>query len=312
LPRDPPWMWFVATTSQLSAFSPCNITGFFRIHDSGRNPLRVGSTGAAVALATGVTTRVSLRRTRHPDIVARFNGQRLADEAVSNEVARRYLELDGRSWQVRISHECRFPSGHGYGTSGAGALSLSLALNEAMGLSFSMLEAAQIAHLCEVECKTGLGTVASVFSGGLTVRTMPGAPEIGQVRKLTLPSSLRIVSGSFGPISTRRVLADHYLKKTINACGRALIERFLQDVSYCNFMSMSRKFSDCVGLISSRLRRAMNALDSSGFSCSMMLLGESLFCLLPREDVSPVEEIFRSNELTPATSKVARSGARLI
>jgi pantoate kinase len=312
LPRDPPWVWFVATTSQVSAFSPCNITGFFRIHDSGRTPLRVGSTGAAVALATGVTTRVSLRRTRHPNIVARFNGQRLADEAVSNEVARRYLELDGRSWQVRISHECRFPYGHGYGTSGAGALGLSLALNDVMGLSFSMPEAAQIAHLCEIHCKTGLGTVVSVFSGGLTVRTVPGAPEIGQVRKLTLPSSLRIVSGSFGPISTRRVLANHYLKKTINACGQALIEKFLGDASYCNFMIISRKFSNCVGLISARLRRAMNALDSSGFTSSMMMLGESLFCLLPHEDVARVEAILRSHELTPTNSLVARSGARLI
>lgn len=311
-PRDPLQVWFAATTSQASAFSPCNITGFFRIHDSFDDPLRVGSTGAAVALANGVTTRVSLRRTRHPSIVTRFNGQRLEDKAVSNEVTRIYSELDERSWQVRISHECRFPPGRGYGTSGAGALGLSLALNEAMGLSFSKPEAAQIAHLSEVECKTGLGTIASVFSGGLTVRTVPGAPEIGQVRKLVLPSSLRIVSGSFGPISTRRVLANHSLKKTINDCGRALIERFLQDVSYSNFMSISRKFSNCVGLISSRLRRAMNTLDSSGFSCSMMMLGESLFCLLPREDVSPVEEIFRSNELTPATSKVARSGARLI
>jgi len=311
-PRDPLWVWFAATTSQASAFSPCNITGFFRIHDSFHDPLRIGSTGAAIAIANGVTTRVSLRRTRHPSIVTRFNGQRLDGKAVSNEVARVYSELDERSWQVEISHKCRFPPGRGYGTSGAGALSLSLALNEAMGLSFSMLEAAQIAHLCEVECKTGLGTVASVFSGGLTVRKVPGAPEIGQVRKLTLPSSLRIVSATFGPISTRRVLADHYLKKTINDCGRALIEGFLQDVSYSNFMSISRRFSSCLGLISSRLRRAMNTLDSSGFSCSMMMLGESLFCLLPHEDVSPVEEIFRSNELTPATSKVARSGARLI
>ena len=311
-PPDPTRVWFAATTSQASAFSPCNITGFFSIRDSFQDRLRVGSTGAAVALATGVTTRVSLRRTRHPSIVTRFNRQRLEDKAVSNEVARIYSELDERSWQIRISHECRFPPGRGYGTSGAGALGLSLALNDVMGLSFSMTEAAQIAHLCEIQCKTGLGTVASVFSGGLTVRTVPGAPEIGEVRKLTLPSSLRIVSGSFGPISTRRVLANYYLKKTVNACGRALVRKFLRNASYFNFMRISRKFSDCVGLISSRLRRAMNALDSSGFNCSMMMLGESLFCLLPREDVGRVEAIFRSYELTPTTSLVARSGARLI
>jgi pantoate kinase len=231
---------------------------------------------------------------------------------VSNEVARRYSELDGQSWQIRISHECRFSSGLGYGTSGAGALSLSLAMNEAMGLSFSKVQAAQIAHLCEIKLKTGLGTVASVFSGGLTVRTVPGAPEIGRVRKLSLPSSLRIVSASFGPIWTRRALANHYLKQKINACGQALIEKFLRDTSYSNFMMISRKFSNCLGLISSRLRRVMNTLDSSGFNCSMMMLGESLFCLLPHEDVARVEAIFRSLELTPTTSLVARSGAHLI
>ena len=303
---------YQATTMHASAFSPCNITGFFSIHDSSQDLLRVGSTGAAVALDTGVTTRVTLRRARHPSIVTRFNGQQLDDRAVSNEVARIYSEVDERSWQVEISHECRFLPGRGYGTSGAGALGLSLALNDVMGLSFSASEAAQIAHLSEIRCKTGLGTVASIFSGGLTVRTAPGAPEIGQVRKLTSPSSLRIVSGSLGPISTRRVLSSQHLKKTINACGRALIERFLQDASYSNFMTVSRKFSDCVGLISSRLGRAMNALDSSGFNSSMMMLGESLFCILPREDVRRVEAILRSHELTPTTSSIARSGGRLI
>ena len=296
----------------VSAFSPCNITGFFSIHVSSQNPLRAGSTGAGVALDTGVTTIVSLRRTRHPRIVARFNGQRLGDRAVSNEVARIYSEVDGRSWQIEISHECRFLPGLGYGTSGAGALGLSLALNDVMGLSFSMPEAAQIAHLSEIRCKTGLGTVASVFSGGLTVRTAPGAPEIGRVSKLTPPSSLRVVSGSLGPISTRRVLSSQHLKKIINGCGRALVEKFLQDHSYSNFMSISRKFSDCVGLISSRLGRVMNALDLSGFSSSMMMLGESLFCILPLEDAPRVEAILRSHELTPTTSSIARSGGRLI
>jgi pantoate kinase len=272
----------------------------------------VGSTGVGVALATGVTTRVSLRRTRHPKIVARFNGHKLTSEAVSNNVARRYVELDGRSWRAEIFHQCMLPIGRGYGTSGGGALSLSLALNEAMGLSLSAFEAAQIAHLCEVECKTGLGTVASVFSGGLTVRTLPGAPEIGQVRKLSVPSSSRVVSASFGPISTRRVLVDRDLKRTINACGRALIEKFLRETSHSNFMTISRRFSNCVGLTSSRLRRVLNELDSFGVRFSMMMLGESLFCLLPHEDVARAEAILLSHELTPVTSKVTQSGARLI
>src|SRR5260370_33878865 len=115
-PRNALRLWFAATTSQASAFSPCNITGFFRIHDSFHDPLRVGSTGAAVALANGVTTRVSLRRTRHPSIVTRFNGQRLDGKPVSNEVARIYSELDERSWQDARSHRCGFPPLRAYAT----------------------------------------------------------------------------------------------------------------------------------------------------------------------------------------------------
>jgi pantoate kinase len=231
---------------------------------------------------------------------------------VSIQVARRYLELNGGSCFIDISHKSRVPTGRGYGTSGAGALSLSLALNHAMSLSLSDAEAAQIAHLCEIECKSGLGTVASVFSGGLTVRTVPGAPGIGKVRKLSLSPSFRIVSAGFGPISTRLVLSNLSLKEHINACGRAFVEKFLQDSSHSNFMTLSRKFSSCVGLMSSRLTRVMNSLDSFGFESSMMMLGESLFCLLPRDKVSHVEAILRSQKLAPATSKVARSGARLI
>jgi pantoate kinase len=265
-----------------------------------------------VALETGVTTSVSLRRTRHPRIAATFNGQRLTDRAVSISVARRYFELDSRSWRAEISHQSVVASGCGYGTSGAGALSLSFALNDSLGLSLSGVEAAQIAHLCEVERKTGLGTVASIVLGGLTIRTVPGAPEIGKVLRLSLPSTLRIVSASFGPISTRRALASLDLKKTINACGRNLTEKFLRNRSYSNFMGLSRTFSNCVGLMSSRLRKVMNALDSSGFSSGMMMLGESVFCLLPSEDVARVEAIFRSHGLKPLVSKVARSGAHLI
>lgn len=300
------------TTSQASAFSPCNITGFFRIHDSVRDPLRIGSTGGGVTLEIGVTTRVRLRRTKHRRIIGRFNGQQLTSKAVSTVVAGKYFELDDRSWEAEITHESEVRSGRGYGTSGAGALGLSLALNEAMGLSLSNAEAAQIAHVCEVERRTGLGTVASVFSGGLTVRTTPGAPDIGKVRNFGLPPSLRVVSASFGPISTKRVLANLHLKKTINECGRAQVERFLRESSYSNFMIISRKFSNCVGLVSSRLRRIMKALDSSGLNCSMMMLGESVFCLLPPEDVGSAGAIFRSHGLRPMISKIARSGARLI
>src|SRR5438105_15429021 len=102
------------------------------------------------------------------------------------------------------------------------------------------------------------------------------------------------------------------LKNTINVCVHALIQKFLGDASYSNFTGLSRIFSNCVGLMSSRLRRAVSALDLSGYTCSMMMLGESLFCLLPHEDGARVEAILRSHGLTPTTSTLSQSGAHLI
>jgi hypothetical protein len=55
----------------------------------------------------------------------------------------------------------------------------------------------------------------------------------------------------------------------------------------------------------------MNALDAFGFKCSMMMLGESLFCILPHEDVTRVEADLRSHKLTPVTSTVTQMGAGL-
>ncbi len=297
---------------QSAAFSPCNITGFFRIHDRTANPLKIGSTGAGVALDQGVTTRLRIRKALRSKVFVTFNGKALNNPIVSRNVAETYLGLDGGAWELRIFHECGVPVGCGYGTSGAGALGLSLALNEAMGLSFTQLQSAQIAHECEVKCKTGLGTVASVFSGGFTVRTQPGAPGIGVVEKIRLSPSLRVVSASFGPVSTRRVLSSQRLKTRINFCGRTLISKILRETTDTMFMSLSGRFANCLGLMSNRLTWVTKMLQANCISSSMMMLGESLFCILPVEEVPLAKATMHDAGLIPSVCKVAKSGATLI
>ncbi len=295
-----------------TAYSPCNITGFFQIHDKASDPLQVGSTGAGVALAKGVNTRLSVKKAQASRVDATFNGKRLPRRSVSARVATRYIELDGRQWRVDVTHTSPLPVGCGYGTSGAGALSLSLALNETMGLSLSTLEAAQIAHISEIECKTGLGTVASVFSGGLTLRTIPGAPGVGRVSKVAVPSSLMLITASFGPISTRSILGRASLKRRVNACGKGLIQRFDRRSPQKSFMILSKGFAECVGLMSQRLSRLVTRLDSTGIKSSMTMLGESVFCIAPMEVVPLVTTFLRSHGMTPYASRIAKSGAHML
>lgn len=294
------------------AFSPCNITGFFQIRDHRANPLAAGSTGAGVAIDHGVTTKLTIRRAPHSSTLVKFNGRLLRDAIVSKSVIEQFLRLDGRDWDVTVSHGCDLPVGCGYGTSGAGALGLSFALNDAMGLSLTKTEAAGIAHISEIRCRTGLGTVASVFFGGFNLRTSPGAPGTGAVRTLNHSPDHRVVSASFGPLPTRKVLSSYELRKRVNACSRALTSEFMIEKTETAFVALSRRFADCLGLVSHRLRKVIEKLDSNDITSSMMMLGESLFCLIPSELVPQTAEVIGLTGLVPVVSRISLSGANLV
>ncbi|MBO0887910.1 hypothetical protein J2P12_02290 [Candidatus Bathyarchaeota archaeon] len=296
----------------VAAFSPCNVTGFFRIYDEPMDPVKVGSTGAAVSLALGVTTHVKVRKTQKRRIRATFNGRPLPRGSVSAFVAGNYMDLGRETWSVDISHRSRMPIGCGFGTSGAGALGLSLALNETIGSPLRRHEAAQLAHVADVVCRTGLGTVSSVYHGGLTVRMVPGAPGIGQVKTIRLPASLRIVAGSFGPISTKRVLGSGRLKRRVNKCSERLLGKLYRSYSGSSFMRISRVFADCLGLMSNRLEHLVKNLDSIGHKSSMAMLGETAFCLVSEDEIAQPAALIRRINLTPIVSPIARSGAHLL
>src|SRR6266849_5288962 len=265
------------------SFSPCQITGFFRVHDTPSDPLKIGSTGAGVNLQHGVTTSVRISRASRTKLAISFNGKPLAHPVVSRTVAQELLERSSEALRVTIAHRSILPMGCGYGTSGAGALSLSLALNEALGSNLSHIEAAQIAHKTEVKYRTGLGTVTSAFYGGLVIRTRPGAPGFAQVKKIVPSSSMRVVSGAFGPISTARVLSNTGLKKRINLCSKGLVSLQVKGLETDTFVRLSRRFAGCLGLISPRLCAAISRMQRRRIKSSMMMIAESLFTVVRKE-----------------------------
>ncbi len=300
------------TTRTANSFSPCQITGFFVIHDRSNNPLKVGSTGAGVNLRHGVTTSVRISRSRRPRTKIAFNGKPLFHPIVSQNVIREQLLRSKESLTVEVDHESPLPMGCGYGTSGAGALSLSLALNEALGGKLTRLESAQIAHRAEVVHKTGLGTVTSAFYGGLGIRTRPGAPGIARIAKLAPPSNLRVVSGTFGPMSTSSILSNVHLKEQINQCGGGLVAAISKNPNADTFLTLSRKFAECLGLFSPRLRTTLTKLERNRVVSSMMMIGESVFTIVQKERVIEVSALIKSLGMTPIVSRIASTGARIL
>lgn len=160
---------------QASAYAPGHLTGFFQIWDHPENPLHRGSRGCGASVTQGVHTTVRVDSAYENSNIIKINGEVTNNALVSENVLDKILDYVEQSYEVHIEHDISTPFGAGFGSSGGGAISLAVALNEAMKIGLTFTEAAQIAHICEIECKTGLGTVFAAIRGGFGVLVNAGS-----------------------------------------------------------------------------------------------------------------------------------------
>ena len=175
------------------AFAPSHITGFFEIRDRAQDPLRSGSRGAGVCLAQGVETEVETTDHRGRVTILNNGIPSSSSAIVSRRVALKLLDLT-KTHGLTIIHKIKVPIASGFGTSGAAAIGVALAGSDALGLGLSQIEAYQVAHVVEVELKTGLGTVAGEYCGGLEVRSKEGAPGYGETFHVSLHGPYSVVA----------------------------------------------------------------------------------------------------------------------
>lgn len=265
-----------------TAFAPGHITGFFAIQDQDVDPLKKGSTGAGFCLARGVTTTVE--ESRETKIL-------LGEEAAEAPVSRTVLEVFSRRTGITlppltVRHAIDIPLGAGFGSSGAGALSLSLALRNYFNSPLTWEEAAQVAHEAEILCRSGLGTVMGEAYGRFEIRLAPGAPGIGRVVMFPAPRDWEAVFCVYGALSTKGYLSDPVIRERIIQQGKDLTVRLVQEPTMDHFLELSRQFALGTGLLSPRLQEALGwaeAQTAKGHSVrgSMLMFGEGLFFLLP-------------------------------
>jgi pantoate kinase len=301
---------------ETAAFAPCHITGFFQILDQPTNSLYAGSKGAGVSLSRGVKTIVKVRKTEKNSLQVKINGFASSSAEVSKRVADAFLSRfkQMNNFETIVEHHVDVPTGAGFGTSGAAALGLALALNTVFGLGMSRIEAAQMAHVAEVECKTGLGTVIAEAFGGVEIRVKPGAPGIGEIKNVTIPKDYVMACLTFGPLSTKKFLKDEETRKRINEFGGKLVDKLIEEPNVTNLMNFSRQFAEHVGLMTERIRRTLRATDNANFVCSMTMFGEAVFTLIRRESLEELLKIFRKYDPDGKiiVSEIDFGGARLL
>ena len=297
----------------VTSFSPGYITGFFKVNHS-KNQLLTGSTGAGVCLEKGVETTVDALPSNKFKLRININGVPYPNAIVSKSVVNQMINHSNFQHEIVINHFVNIPILSGYGSSGSSALSLSYALNELLNLGFTKTEAAQKAHIAEIYCRTGLGTVLGAYHGGVQIRSHPGAPGIGKVRQIPVGNNKVVVSFTSGSLSTSNILNNQKLIKLINMAGKNSLQHLTNDPSPDKFLELSRNFSLQINFFPSEFYKFMKLADRFDMTCSMNLFGNSLFSILNINETNEFYNLFLKSNITGHIlfSPINHTGARVI
>lgn len=317
---------------------PHRISGFFQMQDPDKSnevisPLNIGSRGGGPALTAYGETLIEAESVSSKPVPQKTETGENSHSHSSDLQYRIFINRQDRThtaWtslsvlqlmnhllppnqRITIHHEFELPSGAGYGSSGAGALGIALGLNDLFNLGLSPLEAAQYAHIAEVQNHTGLGTVAGQFAGGLSIVLKPGYPFI--TKKIPVPSNFSLVLASWGAISTKEVLTDPIYKRLIFEKGKVAMAEMEQDWSVENYMRVCRNFLTNTQMLQkfqlpvlSEVITELNQATELGASLNQ--LGKSVFCFCSDEERDEVVSIIKRYQPTfgPKFVKVADEG----
>jgi pantoate kinase len=299
-----------APVAMAKAFSPGHITGFFEVPaNSSRHFLYKGSKGAGFSLDSGIATTACVYESAKIDYQISINGSKTQNTEVSRWVVEEYLKLADKPYFVSIDHDVGIPVGFGLGSSAAAALSLSYALNEALDIGLSKIQAAQIAHHAEIACRTGLGTVIAEFAGGFEMRTSAGAPGVGTVSRIDLQGYDALVL-CLAPISTKSFLTNRM--REINGLGGIMLKKLSESRSVDDFLRMSREFAETLGLTRGTCKAPIEALKAIGLEASVALFGQTVFTLVSQDRTVEASDALNSFSGTLLTCKIDSNGARVL
>jgi pantoate kinase len=303
------------------AFAPAGISSFFEICDTATDgkpvadPERVGARGGGFVVQRGVTTDVSVSKAKASNVRVFING-RLAPEAeTTSTVAHMLLGKVNQANEVIVRHHVGVPIGAGFGSSAAGALSTSLALSKALGLKLTYNQLGRIAHIAEVRCRTGLGTVGPIMLGGCILTVEPGAPGIAIIDRIPIPAGYAIVAGMFEPMPTKQVLSSPEKRETVNRWGKKTLKAVLDEPSVENFLTCCLEFAEKTGFMTKRIRQLVHLAEKAGaIGAAQNMVGEAVHALCREENAENIAEAFK--QLLPnervLVAKIDLQGARLV
>ena len=304
------------------AFAPAAISSFFEICDQTPDGTsitdleRVGARGGGVGLQTGVLTEVSVSEAKVGSIQVFINSEPAPQAKTSKTVIEMLLSKVEVAYAVSVKHKIAVPVGAGFGTSAGGALTAGLALKEALDLSLTFNQIGKAAHVAEIKCQTGLGTVSSlVQANGCPLVIEPGAPGICVVDRIPITPDYVVVAGVFQAVTKKSVLSSPERRREVNRFGRKTLEAILDAPSLENFLDCCWEFAQATGFATERVRQLVHLAKKAGaVGAAQNMVGEAVHAVTLEENAADVAEAFK--QLLPQesiiVSKIDFQGARLM
>jgi pantoate kinase len=255
---------------QAKAFAPGNLSCVFKIIPH-PEATKMHSLGMGFTITEGVVVTVS----RHDSqTIVQFNGSEIHFPTVVSVVQK----LTSQPMKVEI--DSPLPLGCGFGLSGAASLATTYALNALLGLGKSAEELAMIAHVAEVENRTGLGDVCAQYHGGCLVKLKRGYPLAAE--RLPIPEQ-PIYYRYFSSIQTKTILENADRRDRINRAAdealqalEGLTKSDAVDFNAC--IQLSKQFSVNSGLLEdTRVQEVIHEIEAAGGVASMIMLGNAVF-----------------------------------
>ncbi len=277
---------------------------------------KVGARGGGFGIQKGVTTEVAVSDAEENSINVYINGRSAPEAETTQTVVQMLLEKADGNFHVEVKHWVDVPIGAGFGTSAGGALTTALALSKAFGLKLTINQLGRIAHVAEIKCKTGLGTVAPLtVGGGCIVTVEPGAPGTAIIDRIPISEDYMVVAGVFGPIPTKDVLSSPERRLAVNKWGRQTLEKILAEPSLENFLACCREFAEKTGFATEQVRRLFRAADEAGaIGAAQNMVGKAVHALTTSENAEKVAQAFKRilPEEKILVANVELYGARLL
>jgi pantoate kinase len=310
------------TFQTAKAFAPAAISSFFEIHDTQNGkPIsdleKVGAIGGGFGLQEGVYTKVTAQEAPRNCINILINSKPAAEAKTTRQVIETLLGKTGAKYDVTIEHQIEVPIGAGFGTSAGGALTAGLALREALALPLTYNQIGKIAHVAEIQCQTGLGTVSSLtFSGGCVLVVEPGAPGICQIDRIPLTPDYLVVVGFYkSDIPKKTVLSSPQKKQNINRYGKKTLDAILAEPSLENFLECCWKFSQKAGFATENTCELVKLAKKAGaVGAAQNMIGEAVHAVVHEENADAVAEAFKQTlpSQQVIVSRIDFQGARLV